>query len=162
MTQAENEFDIEVYMPALINILSSRLSSSASTTYRALFGLSVLEWRILVLLAHKSGQSAQQVGTVAGQDKGSVSRAVGMLESKSLVRVDLAEKGHRHVLSITPEGMTLYKASIPVAIERQHRLLNDFSEEECEQLRDFLKRLIARTSDVARVHSQQQLRHKLT
>lgn len=152
MTQVGNEIDLEIYIPALINILSTRLSSSASASYRALFGLSVLEWRILVLLAKKSGLSAQQVGSVVGQHKAPVSRAVRVLEGKSLVRVDFAEKGHRHELSITPEGMALYRASIPVALERERRLLEDFSEDEREQLRDFLKRLIARTPDVARVH----------
>lgn len=155
MIEAENEIDLEVYIPALINILSTRLSSSASTTYRALFGLSVLEWRILVLLARRSGLSAQQVGAVVGQHKGPVSRAVRVLESKSLVRVDLAEKGHRHELRITPQGMSLYKTSIPIAMERQRRLLEGFSETEREQLRNFLTRLIAHIPNVARVHSEQ-------
>lgn len=153
MKAVEDDIDLETYVPALINILSSRLSSSASATYRALFALSVLEWRILVLLAKESGLSAQQVGSVVGQHKGPVSRAVRVLESKSLVRVDFAEKGHRHELSITPQGMDLYTTSIPIAMERQRRLLLGFSEAECEQLRNFLKRLIAHIPDVARVHS---------
>lgn len=154
MTEVEDEIDLEVYIPALINILSTRLSSSASVTYRSLFGLSVLEWRILVLLARKPGLSAQQVGSVVGQHKGPISRAVRVLESKSLVRVGFAKKGHRHELHITPAGMALYRASIPVAMERQRRLLADLSQEERAQLRSLLKRMIARVPDVARVQGE--------
>lgn len=149
MTRSTSEIDLEEYVPALVNILSSRLSSSASTTYRTLFELGVLEWRILVLLSRESGVSAQQVGAVVGQDKGPVSRGIRAMEKKGLLRVDQAERGNRHQLSITPRGEALFRASFPVAMEREERLLSGFSESERTMLREFLRRLLANIPEVA-------------
>jgi hypothetical protein len=50
------DIDIDLYVPALINTLSSKLTASASVTYRSALGVSIVEWRMLVAL-ERSGRS---------------------------------------------------------------------------------------------------------
>jgi DNA-binding MarR family transcriptional regulator len=154
MIKKTNAIDLETYVPALINILSTKLSSSASATYRDRFDLGVVEWRILVLLARKSGLSATQVRAIVGQDKAPISRALRELEQKKLIRIQQAPKGHRLELTITTAGRSIYRASIPVAMRREEVLLQNFTDEERVVLTDFLKRMISRSDDVATLASK--------
>ena len=148
---ATEDIDFDTYIPALISLLANRLVTSASALYRERFGLGVMEWRILAILVRQPGLSAREVGAIVGQDKGPISRALRELEKKNLVQIAFAAKGNRHELTVTPAGKKAYSASLPVALERESRLLQDFSASERQQLTDFLKRLIDRTGDVAAV-----------
>jgi DNA-binding MarR family transcriptional regulator len=145
------DIDFDHYIPALISLLASRLVTSASALYRERFGLGVMEWRILAILVKQPGLSAREVGAIVGQDKGPISRALRELEKKGLVQIAFAAKGNRHELAVTAAGKKAYSASLPVALERESRLLQDFSTSERQLLTDFLKRLIDRTGDVAAV-----------
>jgi DNA-binding MarR family transcriptional regulator len=149
MSDPGEDIDFDTYIPALISLLASRLVTSASTLYRERFGLGLMEWRILAILVRQPGLSARDVGAIVGQDKAPISRALRELEKKDLVQISFAPKGNRHELAVTATGKKLYRASLPVARERESRLLQDFSASDRKQLTDFLKRLIDRTGDVA-------------
>jgi len=146
---AADDIDFDTYIPALISLLASRLVASASAMYRERFGLGLMEWRILAILVRQPGLSARDVGAIVGQDKAPISRALRELEKKHLVDIAFASKGNRHELSVTAAGKKAYRASLPVALERENRLLQDFSSSERKQLTSYLKRLIDRTADVA-------------
>jgi DNA-binding MarR family transcriptional regulator len=151
MTGATIDFD--TYVPALVNALERSLSTSSSALYRERFGLGVVEWRILAVLAKEDGLSAQRVSEIVGLDKAPVSRALAELADKRLATIAKAEKGRRHRLGITPAGRALYRTSLAVARERENVLLQDFSVAERLVLRKFLHRLIARTPDLASLPS---------
>jgi DNA-binding MarR family transcriptional regulator len=154
MAADREDIDFDTYIPALISQLANRLVTSASALYRESFGLGVMEWRILAILIRQPGLSAREVGAIVGLDKGPISRALRELEKKDLVQIVFAAKGNRHALTLTAAGKKAYRASLPVARERESRLLQDFSSAEREQLTKFLKRLIERTGDVAAVPSR--------
>jgi DNA-binding MarR family transcriptional regulator len=145
------DVDIDLYVPALINTLSSKLTASASVTYRSL-GVSIVEWRMLVCL-ERSGRSLSvyELAALVGQDKGPVSRALRRLESKKLVTVDAAERGNRLEIAITSAGRAIYHQSLPLAAEREARLLAGMSEVEREQLVGLLRRMLDQVPAVAAV-----------
>ncbi|MBB4858664.1 DNA-binding MarR family transcriptional regulator [Novosphingobium chloroacetimidivorans] len=142
-------FDLQSYVPALINILSASLSTSASVSYRRHVGLNVLEWRILVQLAQRDGLSAREVADKVCQNKAPVSRAIQVLEGRGLLRVEPAERGRRHRLSITGAGRDAYRAALPIAAARQQQLLAGLREDEIVQLRSFLARMIVQAASLA-------------
>ena len=68
-----NALDLENYVPAFLTWIANKLSSSASLIYRRRFGVGIVEWRIMALLAvepwitagphlrsHRPGQSRRQ------------------------------------------------------------------------------------------------------
>lgn len=140
---------LQNYVPALINILSSRLTASSTATYRQAVGLSALELRVLVALADGQLLSAQQIVEVVGQDKGPVSRCLKRLDERGLVMVRSADRGHRHDIAITPAGRALYGKAMPLALARQERLLQDFTPADRQRLVSDLKQMIARLDAVA-------------
>jgi DNA-binding MarR family transcriptional regulator len=146
------DIDIDLYVPALINTLSSKLTASASVTYRSALGVSIVEWRMLVAL-ERSGRSLSvyELAALVGQDKGPVSRALRRLESKRLVTVEAAERGRRLEVTVTPAGRDLYQQSLPLAGERESRLLEGLSQTERDQLVVLLRKMLDRVPTVAAI-----------
>jgi DNA-binding MarR family transcriptional regulator len=145
--------DLDQYVPALINRLSSKLSASASEAYRKALDLTVVEWRILVPLANGEVMTAQAIGSLVGQDKGPISRALRRLERKGLITIRSAEKGRRNDVSSTEAGKRLYQQSLPIAYERQRRLLDGLTEAQQAELPRLLRALLLRTAAVADIDS---------
>jgi DNA-binding MarR family transcriptional regulator len=134
-----NVIDQETNVPALITFIANKLSSSASTAYRGELGVGLIEWRVLVQLAIEPNISANRICAIVGLDKAAVSRAVRSLADRGLVKVS-ADNGRRNSLALTPAGRRLHDRGMPVARERERRLLTGLSATE----RDILIRLLTR------------------
>ena len=72
--------DLARYVPALITFLANKLSASASGQYRKMFGVGIVEWRVIALLAVEPETTANSVSNVIGLDKALVSRTVKKLK----------------------------------------------------------------------------------
>lgn len=93
--------------------MSSKLTASAS--YRAALGVTIVERRLLVVLSWGERLSVYNLAALVGQDKGPVSRALRRLKAKQLVTIEAAERGHRLEITITPAGRALYSRSLPLS-----------------------------------------------
>ena len=125
----------------LVVALANRLSASASRAYMRHFGVGVMEWRALALLAAGPGITANQIAQTSGIDKSSVSRAVQSLVRRGFVQAGEDKADNRRILlSLTPEGLKLHDRTIVAFLAREERLLNGFSEEERQAFFAFLKR----------------------
>jgi DNA-binding MarR family transcriptional regulator len=141
--------DLDRYVPALINFISNKLSRGASSLYLKTFGVGVTEWRIMSLLAIEGAISVNRIAHVIGFDKGLISRTVQALEKRDIVSTAPDEQdGRRHTISLTPVGLALHDRIIQVALERERRLLADFSPAEIDTLIDLLKRMHAQIPHV--------------
>ena len=145
------KLDLDRYLPALITFLANKLSSGASSCYRNNFGVGIVEWRMLALLAVEDGITANRVCQVIGLDKAAVSRAVRQLESLQLITAipDPADC-RRTILRLTPAGCDMHNRIIQVALARESLLLGDLSSAEVDQLISLLLRISARVEDVNR------------
>ena len=143
------QLDLARYVPALLNFLSNKLSSGASQCYRKHFGIGVVEWRMLSMLAVESGITANRICQVIGLDKSAVSRSLQALEVAGRVRteVDPAD-GRRYTVSLTESGVQLYNRVLMVALERERRLLSGLSSAEVDTLINLLGRLNTQVSHV--------------
>jgi DNA-binding MarR family transcriptional regulator len=134
--------DLTSYVPALLTFVSNKLSRSGSALYRRHFGVGIIEWRILAMLAVEPSIPATRVCQVIGLDKGPVSRSLAFMERRGLVtiRADEADT-RRRLATLTPAGRALHDRIIVVALERERRLLSCLTAEQRSALVDLLNLL---------------------
>jgi DNA-binding MarR family transcriptional regulator len=84
---------------------------------------------------------------VLGLNKSVVSRSVAGLTERGLVTIERAEGQRR--LYLTAAGVELHDQLLPLALERERRMLRGFSEAELAQLRGFLRRMHDNLSESA-------------
>lgn len=136
------QLNLTRYVPALLTFLANKLATGASLTYRKHFGIGVVEWRLLSMLAVEDGITANRICQVIGLDKSAVSRSLQLLEQSAFVtsQVDSSD-ARRYTVSLTAEGRALHDRVLKVALERERRLLGDLSAEEVDTLVHLLGRL---------------------
>lgn len=138
--------DLDRYVPFFLTAISNKWSRSASRLYLREFGVGIIDWRVMSMLAVEPDITANRVSQVIGMDKAAVSRSLHALEGRGLVTGD-AERRRR--VRLTPEGRAVHDRIIQVALDRERRLLADLSEPEVELLIGLLRRLHARMPALA-------------
>ena len=141
--------DLGRYVPGLLNFLSNKLSAGASKCYRKHFGVGVVEWRMLSMLAVENGVTANRICQVIGLDKSLVSRSLQQLEQAKYVTSQVDSRdARRYTVSLTEQGRALHDRIYRVAMEREQRLLADLSPAEVDVLVNLLERMHGRVESV--------------
>lgn len=126
-----NALDLENYVPAFLTWIANKLSSSASLIYRRRFGVGIVEWRIMALLAVEPWITAGRICEVIGLDKAGVSRSTRFLLDKGYVETRYRDNNNRRqFIALTRAGMDLHDQIARVASKREEQLLTGFSDEE--------------------------------
>jgi DNA-binding MarR family transcriptional regulator len=137
-----NKLDLDRYVPAMLTFLANKLATGASLNYRKHFGIGVVEWRLIALLAVEDKITANRICQVIGLDKSAVSRSLQVLEAAGRIWGEVDSKDARcYTVSLTTEGKMLHDRVLKVALERERRLLSDFSPAEVDTLVNLLGRL---------------------
>ena len=141
MTPA-SPLNLDRYVPALLTFLTNKMSSGASACYRKHFGIGIVEWRVLSMLAVEDRISANRVVQVVGLDKSAVSRSLQTLERDGYVSTVVdAKDARRYTVSLTDSGRELHDRVLVVALKREELLLSALKEEEVDLLIGFLHRM---------------------
>jgi len=141
-SERPSPIDLDRYVPAAITFIANKWSRSSSTLYRRRFGVGMVEWRLMVLLAVEPWITAARADTVIGMDKAAVSRSVRQLEKHGLVALrPNAVDPRRREMALTAEGRRLHDRIAEVALERERQMLSCLSEDERERLIDMLDRI---------------------
>ncbi len=126
----------------LVVALANKISASASRAYMRHYGIGVMEWRALAMLAARPGITANQIAQVSAIDKSSVSRAVQALIRRGYVAASGDESDNRRtLLALTPDGLALHDRMIPVSFAREELLLTGLTQAEQKVLLELLARL---------------------
>jgi DNA-binding MarR family transcriptional regulator len=134
--------DLARYAPALLTFLANKLSRGASAIYRRHFGVGIIDWRIMALLAIEPRIPASRICKVIGLDKGPVSRSIAFLVRQGLATAESdGGDARRRIIALTPAGRALHDRILQVALERERRLLSCLSPDEVEVLLGLLNRL---------------------
>jgi DNA-binding MarR family transcriptional regulator len=143
--RASRKLDLQRSVVVLLNFLSNRLTASGSAIYRANFGLTIMEFRLLVMLASEPDIAPARICEVMGLDMGAVSRGLRALQKRKLVlnRPDARHPSYR-IWSLTVAGARLQDEAVLVALERDSILLEDIAEQEHDVLISILRRMLAR------------------
>jgi DNA-binding MarR family transcriptional regulator len=122
---------LESFLPYRLNRAAAVASKHFSRIYRAEFGLTVPEWRVLATLGHMGSASATEIGRDSAMHKTKVSRAVASLQRRRWVtrETDVADRRLEH-LSLTPAGRAAHRRLAPKMLACEEELLARLTREE--------------------------------
>ena len=107
-------------------------------------GLSVHEWRVLIALAEKDGQTVGQIAEVEVLDRSGLGRLLEQMETEGLVERTSAPEDRRAVLiRLAPNGKKRHAAASPLVMAHYRRLLRGVSDDEFGTLIRLLRRIKA-------------------
>ncbi len=141
---------LETFLPYRLSLLSNTISGAIAATYQDKFGISMPEWRIMMILAEYPGSSAEEVCRRTRIEKSVVSRAVTRLMERHLVTRDVdASDRRRSVLQLTGTGEAVYAEVMPIATRYEQSLLSGLGTAERRTLDGILVRLLQRAAILA-------------
>ncbi len=118
-----DDFDLEGFLPYLLNQAAEAASRSFAAVYRAEAGLTRTQWRVLAHLGRFGALTARDICRRSHVEKTKVSRAVAALEAAGLLRRDPAPEDRRaELLSLTGAGRALFRRLGQRALEHDAAL----------------------------------------
>ncbi|MGJ3646859.1 MarR family winged helix-turn-helix transcriptional regulator [Sphingomonas sp. GlSt437] len=135
---------LDRFLPYRLSIVSNSVSAAVATSYQALFGLKIPEWRIIAVIAEGEAMTQQAIGARTRMDKVTVSRAaIALVERGLLDRRPNPDDQRSHLLSLSPAGRALYENVAPQALALEARMFGAFSADEIEHFTAMLDRIEA-------------------
>jgi DNA-binding MarR family transcriptional regulator len=117
------DFELHRFTPYRLAVVAQKTSEGLARLYRARFGLSIPEWRVLAHLAHAGDVSVRDIEAQVLMEKSKVSRAASRLEAAGYIRKSASETDRRLVsMSLTPKGQALMAELLPLAVAYQREL----------------------------------------
>jgi len=139
---ADVSLRLDAFIPFRLSVTSNLVSDAIASTYQALFGLTIPEWRLIAVIAENEGTTQQQVGRRTRMDKVTVSRATIALVDRGLVdRQPHASDRRSQSLHLTVAGHDLYAVVAPKALELERRIFAGFDPEEVAAFSAMLARV---------------------
>jgi len=126
-----------------IALLSRLIARTTTPAFGRLFGISQMEWRILVQLEYRSPSKIVEMYERSLMPKSQISSALPGLIGKGYVdRADDPDDARAPNFAITPEGLALYKAVLKVSKRRQDGLESLLTRQERKIFADALDKLV--------------------
>jgi DNA-binding MarR family transcriptional regulator len=134
--------DLDHYVTYSLSVIDNMLALGAYRIYRKRFGVTVTEWRVLGSLALFAPMTANDICLLTRTDKAPISRAIARLIAAGLVKREADSTDRRRIqLALTPKGRATHDRILPVALEREEKLLAALTPDEVDQFRRLLKKL---------------------
>lgn len=139
--------DLNSHIATKVAIFANRLSRAASRFYRKNFGIGVVEWRLMMFIGHAKETRANRICWETDLDKGAVSRGLGTLQRMGIVSVrEDGADGRRNIVALTAKGRALHDELVPIALDRQQKLVSDLTPDEVRAFTNLIERLQAKVS----------------
>ena len=117
-------FDLSAFLPYQLAVAASRVSKGFADRYRAEFGLTIPEWRVLAHLAQSDQVSVREIHAQVDMDKSKVSRAAARLEAQGLIEKRENPEDRRLLdMRLTAKGRELIARIVPIADAYQAQVL---------------------------------------
>ena len=114
--------------------LANLLRRSASLRYRRMFGLALIEWRIIGMLGAARPVSLNELARRVGLSKSQMSRGVAGLVKRRLVsRATNARDNREIALALSAEGRAIYVAMNKAAVERNRALVAGMADRDLDR-----------------------------
>ncbi len=140
--RAEVVTDFDASPSYLICALGNTIAVMAARNLKKLVGLSLMEWRVLDILAAEPGATPGRVIAFTKVNKSVVSRAVNSLLQRGLVARQAApDHGLRTHLHLTEAGHVVHDRGIGSRLEAEEQLLANLSPEARDVLLRTLRQL---------------------
>ncbi|MFW3168748.1 MarR family winged helix-turn-helix transcriptional regulator [Geodermatophilus sp. CPCC 206100] len=139
--------DSEEFTPRLLALLSNNLVYRESRALRTRFGLGTNDWRVISAIGIRPGITATEISEFVAMNKAIVSKSVGVLTARRLI-VQVEDTGRSRHLFLTPAGVEMHDAMLPISMRGQEILLADLSAEDVSRLNELLRRLLAHVREL--------------
>jgi DNA-binding MarR family transcriptional regulator len=141
---------LDDFLPYRLSVTSNLVSDRIAQSYRALFGLTIPEWRMIAVLAEHAGATQQEIGTRTRMDKVTISRAAIALATRTLVeRVPNPADGRSHCLSLTASGSELHARIAPKALAMEREIFGSFAPDRLRAFEAMLRDVEAKVAGLA-------------
>ncbi len=142
---SDKELILEEFLPYRLAILSHTVSTSIARAYDQRFGLTIPEWRVIVILGRFPGLSAVEVAERTMMDKVAVSRAVTKLIKSGRIDREFADADRRRsILNLSADGRKIHDEIAPLALGIEADLLHGLTGEQIGTLNEVIDRLLVR------------------
>lgn len=102
-------FDLQDFLPYLLNQAAEATSRGFQATYRDRYGLTRTQWRVMANLGRFGAKTARDICRISHIDKTKVSRAVAGIEADGLLTRTPSDQDRRaENLSLTPKGRAVF------------------------------------------------------
>ncbi len=117
--------DISTYTPYFLSAVNNALSRGASQYYLNKFGIGIVEWRVVSMLAIEPDIRARRICEVISMDKAGTSRALKRLLELNHVSFDASPTDpRRKIWRLNAQGYMLHDRILLEALERERKLIN--------------------------------------
>lgn len=148
MTDQTDTFDLDRFLPYLLNQAAEVTSESFQTIYKARYGMTRTEWRVLANLGRFGTMTARAICRAAHLEKTKVSRAVAALETDGLlIRADSPSDRRSEILALTPRGLDVFNDLGAHGLDHDRELRRRISPERAIMFEEILRELIAAGND---------------
>ncbi|MCX7560262.1 MarR family winged helix-turn-helix transcriptional regulator [Sulfitobacter sp. F26204] len=136
-------FQLESFLPYLLNQAAEAVSADFKQSYRDRYGMLRTEWRVLFHLGVYGQMTAKGICEKATIHKTKISRAVTALEKKRYITKKVASHDRRiEHLNLTDLGEEVFFNLRKSAEEYETKVTEDLDDEELTQLKYLLGRLL--------------------
>ena len=143
MSRKSDGFDLEGFLPYLLNQAAEATSRQFQAVYRDRYGMTRTQWRVLAHLGQFGTLTARDICARSHIEKTKVSRAVAALEGDGmLARAPSPEDGRAEILSLTAKGQAAYADLGQQALSHDKALRAAVGVEASARLDQMLRRLI--------------------
>jgi len=130
------------HIAVLLSSVGTRLNRGATAYYRTAWNLSMVEWRLLIVLKDTEFLNVGELSEAADLDKAAVSRSLALLQERKLVSVEQTRtRGRAAIAKLTAEGRKLSEKLLRVSLEREALLFKYFTPADKEHLNVLLRQL---------------------
>ena len=139
----KDDLILEDFLPYRLSITSHTVSTNIARVYEKRFGVSIPEWRVIAVLGRYPGLSAVEVADRTLMDKVAVSRAVTKLIKNGRIDREFADADRRRsILNLSEEGQKVHNEIARLALEFEHQLIHEISEEDYAKFNSTLEQLL--------------------
>lgn len=142
--------NIDGYVPYFLNAINNPLTRGASQFYLREFGVGIVEWRIISMLAIEDRIPASRIVDVVQLDKSATSRGLRDLEEKGHVLYEANETdARRRIWWLSATGYALHDRILGVALQREKQLLRGIDAADLEITLRVMRRMNENARDLA-------------
>lgn len=142
MKQKNKMFNLDTFLPYRLSVLSQAVSGLIANEYENKFGLTINQWRCLVIIQAHQPVTAKDIGSITLLDKMAISRALKSLKKRSLIKSSPGTDARSQMLNLTKTGQKIYNEVIPIAQDYESRLLNSLTSGQRYTLEAIIDKLI--------------------
>jgi len=135
---------LENYLPYLVNRVGAALAARFTVTTLEQHQLSIMMWRVLVVLSNNGGRRLIDLSQMTSIDLSTLSRMVARLVRLGLVSRKRSRTSDREVeVKLTSKGRALVARIIPVGIEYEKQIVKNVPAADIAAVQRVLKQMFA-------------------